>query len=149
MAFLEDPQRRFLANARTATLGTIAPDGRPRLVPVCFALVDGDPPHVWIPLDEKPKSVADPRDLARVRDIARDPRVTLLVDRWDEAWTELAWLRCEGTAALVEPEADAGAVRAIRALRAKYPQYATHALERRPLVRIRIERAKEWGLAGR
>ena len=152
MAFLDDDQHRFLADARTATLGTIAPDGRPRLVPVCFVLVDGDPPHVWIPLDEKPKTSADPRELARVRDIARDPRVTLLVDRWSEDWTELAWLRCDGRAVLVEPETNETEANdrraAVAALRAKYPQYAHHALERRPLVRVSVERAQSWGHLG-
>ncbi|HET7728136.1 MAG TPA: TIGR03668 family PPOX class F420-dependent oxidoreductase [Candidatus Limnocylindrales bacterium] len=145
MAFLDDPQRRFLASARSATLATIAPDGRPRLVPVCFVLMDGDASHIWFALDEKPKAVADPRELARVRDIERDPRVTLLVERWSEDWAELAWLRCDGRAELIEPGGDEDAV---RALRAKYPQYATHALEQRPLVRIAVERARSWGHLG-
>lgn len=152
MAFLDDQQRRFLADARTATLGTIAADGRPRLVPVCFVLVDGDPPQVWIPLDEKPKSVADPHELARVRDIERDPRVTLLVDRWSEDWRRLAWLRCDGRAAIVEATANASDAddrrTVVAALRAKYPQYASHALEQRPLVRVAVERARGWGDLG-
>ena len=42
----------FVAQARTATLGTIAEDGRPRLVPICFVL-DGD--VLFTPIDEKPK----------------------------------------------------------------------------------------------
>lgn len=127
----------FLGDTRRATLATIAPDGRPRLVPVCFVVIDD---VVWSPLDEKPKSVDDPRGLARVRDIARDPRVTLLVDRWSEDWSELGWLRLDGQAALVEtPD-----VAAIAALRAKYPQYADHDLESRPVIRIKIDRAVGW-----
>ena len=38
---LTDDQASFVAEARTATLGTIAEDGRPRLVPICF-VPDGD-----------------------------------------------------------------------------------------------------------
>ena len=33
----------------------------------------------------------------------------------------------------------------IAALRAKYPQYAGHRLEARPLIRIAIERVTSWG----
>ena len=127
----------LLQSARRATLATIAADGRPRLVPVCFVVIDD---VVWSPLDEKPKSVDDPRRLARVRDIERDPRVTLLVDRWSEDWSELGWLRLEGQAALIET-ADPSV---IEALRAKYPQYADHDLESRPMIRITIERSTGW-----
>ena len=63
--------------------------------------------------------------LARVRDIAADPRVTILVDRWDEDWTRLAWLRAEGRATLLDPGADTEHAAVVAALRAKYPQYAT------------------------
>jgi hypothetical protein len=31
------------------------------------------------------------------------------------------------------------------ALRGKYPQYANHALETRPLIRVTIERVRSWG----
>ena len=50
---LTGDQLRFVSEARTATLGTIAEDGRPRLVPICFVL-DGD--VLFTPIDEKPKS---------------------------------------------------------------------------------------------
>jgi PPOX class probable F420-dependent enzyme len=106
-------------------------------VPVCFVVIDD---VVWSPLDEKPKSVDDPRRLARVRDIERDPRVSLLVDRWSEDWAELAWMRLEGHAALTET-ADPSIV---EALRAKYRQYADQDLESRPMIRITIERSMGW-----
>ena len=70
--------RIFVEASRRGTLATIADDGRPRLVPVCFVIA-GD--VAFIPIDEKPKATADPLELARVRDIARRPAVTLLVDR--------------------------------------------------------------------
>ncbi len=60
--------RAFLAGARRAILATVAPDGRPRLVPVCFALAPDDDargrPILYTPLDEKPKRVGDPHHLA-------------------------------------------------------------------------------------
>jgi PPOX class probable F420-dependent enzyme len=142
---LSDVERALLADARRAVLATIASDGRPRLVPICFVL-EAELPVLWTPLDEKPKAVDDVTQLARVRDIRADPRVTVLVDRWAEDWTQLAWLRCHGVASIVGPEGsaeDRGA--AIAALCARYPQYASHDLETRPLIRIAIERAVSWG----
>jgi len=138
----------FLAAARRATLATIAPDGLPRLVPICFAVeTDADGrPIVFSALDDKPKRVADIHDLARVRDLLARPDVALLVDRWSEDWSQLGWLRVAGRAALVEP---AGApdehASAVAALRAKYPQYAAHRLEERPLIRIEVTSVRSWG----
>lgn len=83
---------------------TLAADGRPRPVPIAYAFRDSaDGLVVYSALDEKRKSLADPRDLARVRDIGARPRVALLIDRWDEDWTRLAWLRLEGMATVLGP----------------------------------------------
>ncbi len=140
---LEGDARTFVADARRATLGTIAPDGRPRLVPVCFVLV-GD--LVFIALDDKPKRSADPMELARVQDILARPTVTLLVDLWDEDWAKLGWVRVDGLADLVGPRVP-GHAEAVAALRTKYPQYEGHAIRGRPLIRILIERAVAWSAA--
>jgi PPOX class probable F420-dependent enzyme len=137
-------ERIFLGAARRAVLATIAADGRPRPVPICFVL-DPDQPLLYTPLDDKPKQTSEPWELARVRDLLGDPRVSVLVDRWDEDWTALAWLRCHGTASLLEPAESAEHNPAVAALRAKYPQYASHRLETRPIIRIAIERATSWG----
>ena len=141
----------FLAAARTAVLGTSAPDGRSRLVPICFAHSGTAMPiRIYSPLDDKPKQVADPHDLARVRDITANPLVSLLVDRWSEDWSALGWLRLEGRADIVEPGAARSAEHrtAVGALRLKYPQYADHHLENRPLIRISVERVRSWGNLG-
>jgi PPOX class probable F420-dependent enzyme len=145
--------RRFLGTARTATLATLGPDGRARLVPICFVLDDAG--RLYTPLDEKPKRTADPRALARVRDIERRADVTVLAHRWDEDWSRLGWLRCEGRAEiLAAPPADGphaeDRTTAIAALRTKYPQYLDHDLEARPMIRIAIDRVVRWGdLSGR
>jgi len=142
--------RAFLDAARTATLATVDLRGRPRLVPVCFALRPEDAgaasPVLYTPLDAKPKTVSDVHELARARDIRVRPDVTLLVDRWDEDWSRLSWLRLHGRAELMEPgtvDADEHAA-AIGLLRGRYPQYGAHALEALPIIRIRIERAVAW-----
>ena len=142
---LSAAQRTFLESARRAILATIAPDGHARLIPICFILA-GEPPTLYTTIDDKPKRDDDPLALARVRDIAADPRVTVLVDRWEEDWTRLAWLRAEGQAMLLEhgagPEEHAMVV---AALRARYSQYETHRLEERPLIHIALERVTSWG----
>ena len=141
---LSATQRTFLESARRAVLATIAPDGHPRLVPICF-VVAGEPPILYTPIDDKPKRTDDPFALARVRDIQADPRVTILADRWDEDWTRLAWLRWEGRASLLEPGAGQHAA-VVAALRARYPQYATHRLEQHPLIRVTFDRVTDWGM---
>jgi PPOX class probable F420-dependent enzyme len=106
-----------VAQARVAHLATLRPDGTPRLVPVTFGLVDG---LICAAVDEvKPKRHTR---LARLDDVRRDPRVALLVDHYDEDWSELWWVRIDGTAAVH----DDGALRerALDALAAKYPRYA-------------------------
>jgi PPOX class probable F420-dependent enzyme len=152
---LTPDQRSFLAAARTATLATMSGWSAPRLVPICFVVADENDAHgrplVYTPLDDKPKRHEDPRRLARVQDLLILPEATLLVDHWDEDWTQLGWLRCHGVGELLEPEPrerDEHAA-AIAALRAKYPQYAEHRLEERPIIRIALDRAIAWGsLAG-
>ena len=143
----------LLASSRRAVLGTINGRGTARLLPIAYAFANDFSGRskalvIYSALDEKPKSVADPRSLARVRDILARPRVSLLVDRWSEEWDELAWLRVEGTASLLEPggsdaEEHLGAV---VLLRERYPQYATHRLENRPIIRVAVDRATSWGL---
>ena len=151
---LTPAQWTFLATARRATLATTAPDGRPRLVPICFVLGeqrDGvGRPIVYSPLDEKPKQTPDPMRLARVQDLLVLPEATLLVDRWDEDWRRLAWVRAYGTAELLEPQPrereEHGA--AVTALKQKYPQYADHDLNGRPIIRVSLTRAVSWGAIG-
>lgn len=141
---LRSSELALLREARRAVLATRAADGRPRLVPVTYAF-DTESGVLYSALDEKPKSVADPRLLARVRDIGERPQVTLLVDRWDEDWTRLAWLRLDGEAALLEPADHAEEhAYALHLLRQRYRQYETHALEVRPVVRIEVHRAAGW-----
>lgn len=129
-------ERDLVREMRVARLGTIGRDGQPHLVPVCFAPVDSD---IAIAIDEKPK-----RDgtLARVRNIERDPRVTLLVDRYDDDWTQLAWVRVEGQATVMAEGRDWPG--ALQVLRERYDQYRAMALEGLPLIRIQPERVVSW-----
>ena len=130
----------LVESARVARLATIASSGRPHLVPVCFAWYDG---NFAIAVDEKPKR---PGALARVRNIQRDRRVTLLIDHYDENWSQLAWLRIEGEAAVQDRGASRPKI--LAALRARYPQYRSMDLESRPLILIAPSRIVSWRFAG-
>ena len=73
-----EPQemRRRLQEARVARLGTVAPDGRPHLVPCVFAF-EGD--TIYTPIDHKPKRT---RRLQRLRNIEANPDAAVLVDHY-------------------------------------------------------------------
>jgi PPOX class probable F420-dependent enzyme len=126
----------LIASTPKAVLGTIARDGRPHLVPVCYALAEGT---VVIAVDEKPKRQGE---LARVRNLRRDPRATLLIDRYDGGWRRLAWLRVDAAGSIVSAGDDRPG--ALAALRARYPQYLAMDLESLPLIVLRPERVVSW-----
>lgn len=111
----EDAARRRLTAAPVARLATAGADGRPHVVPVCFA-VDGD--RIVSSVDAKPKRG---RDLKRLRNVAANPRVALLVDHYEDDWTRVWWVRADGTGRVVDGGADAD--RAHDLLRAKYAPY--------------------------
>ncbi len=136
-----EAERAYVEGARVGRLATADHRGRPNVVPLCYAMV-GD--ALVSPLDEKPKA-GDVRDLRRVRDIEANPHVAVVVDEYSETWADLAWVQVRGRARLVEP-ADEKHARGVAALREKYPQYADHALEERPLVRISPGHVRSWGL---
>lgn len=140
----------FLRRPRRATLATVDAAGRPRLVPICFVVeaIASDEPVIYSPIDDKPKRSSDPLQVARVRDIAARPEVTLLADRWDEDWSHLGWIRIRGRAEVLDAsDADRQDERAgaIAALRDKYAQYAVHDLEHRPIVAVHIDEVTTWG----
>jgi PPOX class probable F420-dependent enzyme len=131
----EDARARFAA-ARVARLATVRPGGRPHLVPVVF-VVSGD--VVWSAVDDKPKST---RALQRLANIEANPSVALLVDHYDDDWTQLWWVRAEGRAEVVELGA-AGTAEALDSLAQKYPQYAAHR-PAGPFVRVNVTRWSGW-----
>jgi PPOX class probable F420-dependent enzyme len=116
-----DYMRGLVARARVARLATIDPDGAPNLVPCVFAL-DGDTLHMVV--DQKPKRTTA---LARLRNLERDPRATVLVDRYDESWQRLWWVRMRGRARVVRE--GPGLERALALVREKYEQYAETPIE--------------------
>lgn len=134
---LSDWAQEFLRDARTGHLATVGADGRPHVVPVCYVLF-GE--QIVTPIDEKPKSG---KTLTRLRNIAANPQVAMVVDRYDEDWTRLAWVQVRGAARLLQPGAPAHAGSA-EALRVKYPQYRTMHLDEMPFIAIAVTTCRTW-----
>ncbi len=144
MTVLQPQHVAFLNRTRRAVLGTVTADGAPRLVPICFAVLDGrDGPIIVSALDEKPKRPGDLHRLGRVRDLEARPLVSLLADRWDEDWARLAWLRVDATATLMEPGHHEHSA-AVLALRARYEPYRAQGLETKPVIRLEPIRTVWW-----
>jgi coenzyme F420-0:L-glutamate ligase / coenzyme F420-1:gamma-L-glutamate ligase len=133
-------QLDFLETQRVGRLATTDRAGQPHVVPVCYAC---DGMSLFVALDAKPKRV-DARRLKRVRNILENPSVALVVDRYDEDWSRLAFLLIQGTAELIEPGADEHAG-AVALLRARYPQYAAMPIELNPAIAIRPTSVVAWG----
>lgn len=108
-------------------------DGSPHAVPVVFAVAEDE---IISPIDHKPKTGVV---MTRVKNLGRDDRITLLIDHWDEDWTQLLWLMVRGTAVVDEH----ASIELMRALNARYPQYEPD--ERHDaLIRIHPTRMSWW-----
>lgn len=130
-------EARFVRGQPVARMATADAEGRPFVVPICFAWVDG---RLYTPIDEKPKSG---RPLRRLRNIEANPQVAIVFDRYDDDWQRLAWVLVRGTAALVTDEREKG--KAVTALRRRYNQYRSMALEQLPIIRVIPEHVASWG----
>jgi PPOX class probable F420-dependent enzyme len=128
--------RELLESEPLGHLGLLDADGHPRVLPVTFAVVDGD---VWSAIDDKPKQVAG-SELARVRWLRANPSSALTVDRYSADWTKLAWIQLIGTTTIVEAR---GEERVLEALRARYAPYRERP-PRGPLLRLAPDRCIWW-----
>jgi len=128
----------LLRTARVGRLATVGADGRPLVVPVCYAF---DGVRVYSAVDPKPKRT---RDLRRLRNIAANPQVSLVVDEYVEEWTQLRYVIVEGHADVLTDGADFG--EAIDLLIAKYPQYRALGLARDAgaVIRLAPDRLLHW-----
>ena len=136
---LSDTQRRFVESMRVARLATADGGGAPHVVPVCYALLGES---LYVTIDEKPKR-AGVRAMKRLRNIEENPTVAVVVDRYDDDWSRLAWVMLRGRAEILD-EGDEHD-RAQAALRERYSQYRAMRLEPLPVIALRIARVNAWG----
>lgn len=140
MELPEALRERLLDTWPVAVLATVADGGRPHLVPVVFARHEGS---FWSPVDGKPKAGGE---LARLRHVEAEPRVALLLERYEADWSRLWWIRIDARAAVLRGRTAPGFEAAASALLGKYPQYAETPpfLEEPTLLRLAPERITSW-----
>ena len=132
----------FLKLARVAHLATADEAGVPHNVPLCFWYHESG--HFYFIIDEKPKRMTG-TGLKRMRNLAANPQVALIIDHYEEDWTCLAYVLVQGAGHIVEETNEY--MLALRNLRDKYPQYRSMTLgfDRNPMVRIDPVRVHVWG----
>ena len=129
---MHDPR---LTAARVARLATTDPDGRPHLVPIVFA-IDGD--TLYSAVDAKPKRS---KTLRRIENARARPEVTILVDHYENDWSQLWWIRLRGRARVLDGGEELE--RALRLLVAKYPQYRDEP-PGAPVLAIDVTDVRDW-----
>ncbi|MBF2758755.1 MAG: pyridoxamine 5'-phosphate oxidase family protein [Ectothiorhodospiraceae bacterium AqS1] len=152
---LGDAERRFVRSMPVARLATIGEDGIPHLVPICHGLIDD---NLYTTVDRKPKrflsaaaaAEIDPSSkapeaylLGRLRNIARRPQAAILVDRYDDDWSQLAWVMLRGRAEILHAGDEHDRAQAL--LCRRYPRYRSMSLQELPVIALRIERVNSWG----
>lgn len=115
-----------------ARLATADAAGRPHLVPITFVM-DGE--ELVFVIDLKPKRTTA---LRRLSNIEQNQAVSVLVDHYDDDWTQLWWVRADGRARIADPT-----TAELELLSAKYPQYR-EAPPPGPAVRIAITKLSGW-----
>jgi len=138
-SILSDKESRFLAHRRIAHLATADSHAAPHVVPVCFVISENT---LYITIDDKPKrrpAIA----LKRLRNIAENPLVAVVADRYDEDWTLLGWVMLRGRAEVLIDGTEHDQAQAL--LRSRYPQLESMRISQHPVIAVRIERATSWG----
>ena len=130
----------FVIGQRVARMASVDTNGRPHVVPICFVL-DGAS-VIYSAIDLKPKSV-ETKNLRRVRNIANNPSVSILLDRYTEDWAQLAFVILHGAAKVLAQGAERN--RAEDLLRKKYSQYEKLLQPGAPMIKINVGRVTSWG----
>lgn len=140
MTILTDRHMVFIQTQRVGRLATADSRGHPHVVPVCYAC---DGTSFYIALDAKPKRV-EPQRLKRIRNIHDNPHVALVIDRYSDDWSELAYLLVRGTATLLAV-GNAAQQHAVALLRDRYPQYRDMPIHEQPIIAIHPASVVAWG----
>ncbi len=138
---LSHEQSRWLVSAPSAHLATADTSGAPHVIPVCYA---SDGRSLFSVLDQKPKRAHITR-LRRVKNIQENPRVSLVVDHYEDDWSRLGYILVNGTAELLFEGGERDG--AVLLLRQKYSQYREMNLDASPVIKITPQRVVTWGVA--
>jgi PPOX class probable F420-dependent enzyme len=128
-------ERRRVSDARVARLATTRPDGRPHVVPITFAL-SGE--TIVTAVDQKPKTTTS---LQRLKNLAAHPAASVLVDHYEDDWSQLWWVRADGIGRVVTEGHEWQ--HWVEVLTQKYPQYGTNS-PRGPLIMLSVGSWTSW-----
>src|SRR5579864_4258148 len=96
---LKEPAlRAFIEDAAIAHLATVSCAGEPHNIPLCFWF-DGS--RFYFVIDEKPKRKSG-TEIKRMKNIAENARVALVIDHYDDDWSRLAYVLIHGEARIVD-----------------------------------------------
>jgi PPOX class probable F420-dependent enzyme len=137
---LSDLERRFVTDRRVGHLATADARGAPHVVPVCFVASGGT---LYITIDQKPKERTEARSLKRLRNIAENPAVAVVFDRYDDDWALLGWVMLRGQARILTDGTEHDEAQAL--LRSRYPQLREMQLAKLPVIAIQVEKCTSWG----
>lgn len=124
-------RRRFAASP-IAHLATVTAERAPHVVPCCFAVLDDT---IVTAIDGKVKSTLA---LKRLANIAEHPAVSMVVDHYEDDWSQLWWVRADGPAEVITE--GAAYETALDQLAAKYRQYR----DLRPRGAVIVIRPTTW-----
>jgi len=89
----DDEIAEFIERSRTATMATVLPNGRPHLVAMWYAVLDGE---IWFETKAKSQKAVNLR---------RDPTITVMIED-GQSYDTLRGLSIDGTAEFVDSDPD-------------------------------------------
>jgi nitroimidazol reductase NimA-like FMN-containing flavoprotein (pyridoxamine 5'-phosphate oxidase superfamily) len=110
---LRKPLAEMIQWERVCRVATAGKGGMPHLVPVCHVLHNG---KIYFASGDEGR---------KMKNLAENPRVTVTVDCYSDAWPALRGVMVQGTAKLIEGGPRFRRIRAL--LYRKYPQYPREA----------------------
>lgn len=137
VAMTDAEVRDYIARSRTATLATIGAHGRPHLVAMWYAVLDGE---IWFETKTRSQKAVNLR---------RDPRVTVVVED-GETYDSLRGVSIDGTAEIVDDPEQLWAVGVSVWERYNGPYseevkpFVEFMLNKRVAVRVDVERVRSW-----
>ena len=133
--------QRFINTHVVARLATADSNGQPHVIPFCYVF-DGE--RVYFVVDQKPKRQTG-KPIKRIRNMLENPYAAIVIDDYDDDWTQLAYVLITGTTALVDNETEYD--RLLVLLRERYPQYWGMELTfaNNSMVRITPTKVHAWG----
>ena len=131
----QDEALERLASARVGRLATADAAGVPHVLPFVFVM---DGRTLYWAVDRKPKRS---QRLKRLENIRANPNVEVVVDRYEEDWNAVWWVRAAGSARVVGDGQEKD--KALQLLKDKYPNYSNEPPDG-PVVAIDVIRISSW-----